>query len=153
MVNGFQQAVLREEVVDQIVKGFEKELGRRVANVDDGLARMRAHKSTLQAEISNLTDVMPQSGYQSPALIQRLAVREKELQAITDELLEPRGSLRIQIRDLRTFAIDELADIKKLLSAPENITHGRTKLVQRWDIHAGACKGERTAHLHGVPQG
>ena len=131
LVSGFQQAVLREEVIDKIVKSFEKELGRRVANVDDDLARMRARKTALQAEISNLADVMAQSGYQSPALIQRLAEREKELQAITDELLEPRGSLRTQIRDLRAFAIAELAVIKKLLSAPENITQVRAKLVQR----------------------
>jgi site-specific DNA recombinase len=131
MLSGFQEAVLREEVIEHIVKRFEKALQRRAANVDDELARMRKRKAALQTEVANLAQAIAKSGYQSPAIMEQIAEREKELRLITDELVEPRGSVRTQIRELRAFALGELGNIKRILSAPENITQARAKLVER----------------------
>jgi site-specific DNA recombinase len=132
LLAGLQNAVLREEVIDYAVERFEQQLHRRLSNLDCELARLRKRKAELQTEAENLAHAIAKSGYQSPVVMEQIAEREKELREITDRLLEPKGSVRTQIAELRAFAVARLRDIRKCLSSPDNVLAARTLLAEQF---------------------
>ena len=59
--------------------------------------------------------------------------RERELQAITNKLLEPGpGTLRATLDELRTFAVSRLTKIRELISHPESIDLARAVLAEHF---------------------
>ena len=82
-----------------------------------------------------------------------IAERECELKGITDRLLEPGpGSLTETLGNLRTIALEHLANLRKLVSHPENVEQTRAVLAE----HFGTFKlepvnenGKPTYRAHG----
>jgi site-specific DNA recombinase len=133
LLAGLQKSVLREDMIDYAVKQFERQVQDGISKLDDELARLRKRKAELHEEVNNLAEAVAKSGYQSPALIEKIAERERELREITDRLLEPRGSIRTQIAEIRAFAVAKLQDIRKLLSDPEkNVLAARSALAEQF---------------------
>lgn len=59
--------------------------------------------------------------------------RERELQAITNKLLEPGpGSLSATLDELQTFAVSRLTEIRELISDPESIGLARAVLAEHF---------------------
>ena len=59
--------------------------------------------------------------------------RERELREITDKLLEPRpGSLRATLDELRKFAAERLANLRKLISHPESAHQARAVMAEQF---------------------
>jgi hypothetical protein len=61
-------------------------------------------------------------GQPSQSFMTAIGERERELQAITNKLLQPvPGSLSTTLDELRTFAVSRLNKIRELISHPESI--------------------------------
>jgi hypothetical protein len=72
-------------------------------------------------------------GQPSQSFMAVIAERERELQTITNKLLEPGpGSLRATLDELRNFAISRLAKIRELISRPESVDFARAVLAERF---------------------
>jgi hypothetical protein len=55
------------------------------------------------------------------------------LREITDKLLEPRpGALRGTLDELRKFAIEHLANLRKLISHPESVHQARAVMAEQF---------------------
>jgi hypothetical protein len=68
-------------------------------------------------EIANLTDVVGQGDF-SPALRAALVAREREISEITAKLLESKpDSLRIKIRDIRSFVDSQMRGIRAIVNS------------------------------------
>lgn len=77
------------------------------------LERMRQRKLQLEAELVRLVNAIAE-GQPSQSFMTAIGEREKELQAITNKLLEPEpGSLRATLDELRTFAVSRLNKIPR----------------------------------------
>ncbi len=122
-----QVEVLRPEVVEYTLDRFEKELLKAMENLGGELEQMRQRKAKIKSEVRQLTRALA-DGY-SPALTAELAEREKELDAITDRLLEsqPR-SVQAYLRDIRGFVISRLADLRGLLNS--DVVTARTEIAK-----------------------
>ncbi len=106
---------------------FEKELNKALSSVDDESEQLRRKKAQLKKEVHNLTQALA-DGY-SPAITGELAVRERELASITDQLLSIRPTLiRTRMKDIRTFVRQRLADIRGLLNS--DVAKAKTELFK-----------------------
>jgi hypothetical protein len=101
---------------------------------------VRQRKRQLEAEIARLVNSIAE-GQPSQSFMTAIAERERELQTITDKLLEPgAGSLRATLDELRNFAISRLANIRELISHPESVDLARAVLAE----HVGTFTLEPT---------
>ncbi len=122
-----QAEVLRPEVVEYTLDRFEKELLKAMENLGGELEQMRQRKAKIKAEVQQLTRALA-DGY-SPALTAELAEREKELDAITDRLLESQpDSVQSRLKDIRSFVISRLADLRGLLNS--DVLTARTEIAK-----------------------
>jgi hypothetical protein len=72
-------------------------------------------------------------GQPSQSVMTAIGERERELQAITNKLLEPGpGSLRATLDELRTFAVSRLTKIRELISHPQSIDVARAVLAEQF---------------------
>jgi hypothetical protein len=91
------------------------------------LERMRQRKLQLEAELARLVNAIAE-GQPSQSFMTAIGEREKELQAITNKLVEPGpGSLRTTLDELRT-----LTKIRELISHPESIDLARAVLAEHF---------------------
>ncbi len=127
LLERLQAEVLHPEVVDYTLLRFEKELNKALSSVDDESEQLRRKKAQLKKEVHNLTQALA-DGY-SPAITGELAVRERELASITDQLLSIRPTLiRTRMKDIRTFVRRRLADIRGLLNS--DVAKAKTELFK-----------------------
>src|SRR3974390_3381341 len=81
-------------------------------------------------EIARLVQAIA-DGQPSQSLMSSMGKRERELQDITDKLLEPQpGSIRASLAELRDFAIERMTKIRELLSHPENVTQAHEVIAE-----------------------
>jgi hypothetical protein len=100
--------------------------------LDAELERMRLRKLQLEAELSRLVNAIAE-GQPSQSLMTAIGERERELQAITNKLLEPGPrSLRATLDELRSFAVSRLTKIRELISHPESIDLARAVLAEHF---------------------
>ena len=72
-------------------------------------------------------------GQSSKSIMEAISERERELQAITNKLLEPGpGSLQATLDELRDFAISRLAKIRELITHPDSIDLARAVLAEHF---------------------
>jgi hypothetical protein len=72
-------------------------------------------------------------GQPSQSLKAAIGDRERELREITDKLLEPRpSSLRRTLDELREFATERLANLRKLISHPESVHQARAVMAEQF---------------------
>jgi site-specific DNA recombinase len=152
LLRGLSESVLRTEVIDYAVEKMQETLGAEFAGIDAELARLRARKAQLQAELKGLVDAIA-AGVSPQSVSAGITERENELRAITDRLLEPGpGSLRTKLDDLRTFAVSRLAKIRELLAHPESVEAAHEALAEsvgKLTLEATTENGKRTYLAHG----
>ncbi len=103
--------------------------GNEKLNAD--LERERHSKQQLETQLARLVHAIAE-GRPCQCFMEESGDRERELKAITSELLEPgRDSLRATPDELRDFAISQLAKIRGLISHPESVDLARAVLAER----------------------
>ena len=131
LLRGLSERVFQADVIEYAVAKMEEWMTEQHAGVDAELERMRARKTQRQAELKRLVDAIA-AGAPHQAYSAGIAEREKELQEITDTLLEPRpGSLRTKMDELRTIAMKWLALIRELIAHPEKIAQTHEQLAEK----------------------
>lgn len=90
LLHALQQAVLRPEVVDYILKRLEAEIKKKLDNMSADLDALRRRKNTLDGEIKRLTDALASgNGSHVPgAVVGVINERESELRNISARLPE-----------------------------------------------------------------
>ena len=86
LLQGLQEAVLRPAAVDYALEQFEGELARQIKVMSAGAGQAQQREAELQAELGRLAEAVAASGH-SPALLEAISDREKELQGLNDQLL------------------------------------------------------------------
>jgi site-specific DNA recombinase len=132
LLKGLADSVLRVEVIDYAVARMEEALKKGHEKLNAELERMRQRKLQLEAELARLVNAIAE-GQPSQSFMTAIGERERELQAITNKLLEPGpGSLRATLDELRTFAVSRLTKIRELISDPESIDLARAVLAEHF---------------------
>ena len=134
LLKGLADSVLRIEVIDYAVARMEEALRKGHEKLNDELERMRQRKLQLEAELARLVNAIAE-GQPSQSFMTAIGEREREreLQAISNKLLEPGpGSLRATLDELRTFAVSRLTKIRDLISHPESIDLARAVLAEHF---------------------
>ncbi|HWY42925.1 MAG TPA: hypothetical protein VNX66_05480 [Candidatus Sulfotelmatobacter sp.] len=152
LLRGLAESVLRTEAVVYTVAKLEEALREEHRHLDTELLRLRDRKRVVEGEIGRLVEAIAE-GQPSKSLTTAIAERERELKAITDRLLEPGpGLLSETIGNLRAIAMGHLANLRKLVSQPQNVEQTRAVLAE----HFGTFKlepvsedGESKYRAHG----
>jgi site-specific DNA recombinase len=132
LLRGLSESVLRPEAIDYAVDRISQELQQRFESFDSELERLRQRKQQIHAEIARLVQAIAE-GQPSQSLMAAIGDRERELREITDKLLEPRpGSLRGTLDELRKFATERLANLRKLISHPESVHQARAVMAEQF---------------------
>jgi hypothetical protein len=125
-----QRAILRPEIVDQVLRRFEEQLSKEIEKWSDHADNLHKRTATLEAEIANLTRALA-DGY-SPALTGELARRERELTELNARLVSGgHGSLQATMKELRQKITTRLTDIRGLLSA--DVARARAEISRHVD--------------------
>jgi len=81
------------------------------------LNQLSKRKDELEREVANLTQAIAQGDF-SAALRAALVAREREIGEITARLLESRpDSLRVKLRDIRSFVVHHMRDIREIANS------------------------------------
>jgi hypothetical protein len=112
-----QKAVLRPEAIEYAIKEFERQLQASLVGLDTRMGRMRQRVGELQQEIGNLAATAAQCG-PTPALVQEINTRQRELDGITRQLLTTGpDSISAEIGRIRRFVTERLGNIRRILNA------------------------------------
>jgi len=132
LLKGLADAVLRVEVIDYAVARMKEALRKGHEKLDAELERMRQRKQQLEAELARLVNAIAE-GQSSKCIMEAISERERELQAITNKLLEPGpGSLQATLDELRDLAISRLAKIRELITHPDSIDLARAVVAEHF---------------------
>ena len=132
LLRGLAESVLREEAVEYTIAKLEEALSEEHRNLDAELSKLRERKRVVEGEISRLIQAIAE-GQPSKSLTAAITERERELKAITDRLIAPGpGSLSEMIGNLRAIAMEHLANLRKLVSKPENVEQTRAVLAEHF---------------------
>ena len=132
LLRGLADSVLRVEAIDYAVARMEQALRQGHEKLNAELERMRQRKHQLETELARLVNAIAE-GKPSQSFMAAIGERERELQTITNKLLEPGpGSLRATLDELRNFAISRLTKIRELISHPESIDLARAVLAEHF---------------------
>ena len=115
LLSKLQEDLLQPDRINFAVEEFGRQLRVSLGSLTDELAEMRHRKEKLEKEIRNFTKAIAESGH-SKYIVEEIAVREKEIAAITDRLLASApDSLEARLGDLKQFVEDEIRDLCGLL--------------------------------------
>ena len=110
-----QEDLLQPDRINFAVEEFGRQLRLSLGNLTDELAEMRVRKEKMEKEIRNFTKAIAESGH-SKYILDEIAVREKEIAAITDRLLASSpDSMETRLGDLKHFVEDGVRNLGKLL--------------------------------------
>jgi site-specific DNA recombinase len=108
--------LLQPESIELAVESFGRQLRAALADVSSELTEMRSRKERLEREIRNFTQAIAESGH-SKYILQEIAVREKEISAVTDRLLSSTpDSIQNQIEEVRTLVEGGIQNLHQLFS-------------------------------------
>src|SRR5260370_14709564 len=103
LLGRLQRELLRPEVIDYTVAEFGRQLRAALSSMSNDLAVLPRQKEQLAAHIDPFAEAIARGG-PLDALVQQIAVREKELKAITNRMLSASSaSIEGQLRELRQF--------------------------------------------------
>jgi site-specific DNA recombinase len=103
LLSRLRSELLEPDSVNHTIEQFGRQLRSSLAGVSDELTQMRERKEKLEREIRNYTAAIGESGH-SKYIIEEIAVREKEISAITDRLLSAApDSIQTRIEEMATF--------------------------------------------------
>ncbi len=116
LLGRLQRELLRPEVIDYTVAEFGRQLRAALSSMSNDLAVLRRRKEQLEGEIERFAEAIARGG-PLDAPVQQIAVREKELKAITNRLLSASSaSLEGQLRELRQFVEKGISDLRSQLN-------------------------------------
>ena len=117
LLNGLQDQIMHPEAIEYVLDNFESAVLKALDDVGGELEQMRRRKVELEREVANLTQAVAQGDF-SPALRAALVAREREIGDITARLLESRpDSLRAKLRDIRSFVVRHMRDIRGIVNS------------------------------------
>ena len=117
LLAGLQQTVLQPKIAEYAIRRFGEELKKKVDTSSGHFEALRIRREQLKLELRNLTATAALAG-PSPHLVEEIAVRERELAKISDELLGGEsGSIQQTLEELREFVISRLAKVGEVLNA------------------------------------
>ena len=116
LLANFKDDLLRPESVAFVVKEFGDQLRASLESLSGDIAQWRSRKEKLEKEIRNFTDAIAEGGY-SKSMVEAIAVREREIGAITDRLLSSSSeSIEGRISEIRSFVGREIRNLSDLLN-------------------------------------
>jgi site-specific DNA recombinase len=143
LLGKLQSEILRPEVMEYAIEQFRKQLDEALGSVADALAEMRQRKTRLETQVRRLVSAVAESGH-SKAMLEELARKEGELQAITDQLLSASPeSIESRIEEIRKFVVDGLANLRQTLS--KDTALARTEVLK----HTGEIRMTPQANAKG----
>jgi site-specific DNA recombinase len=108
--------LFRPESLEYAIEEFGSQLRARLETVSGDLTQWRSRKEKLEREIRNFTDAIAEGGY-SKSMVDAIAVREREIGAITDRLLSSSAeSIDGRIAEIRCFVEREIRNLSDLLN-------------------------------------
>jgi hypothetical protein len=108
--------LLRPESVAFVVEEFGSQLRTSLESLSGDIAVWRSRKEKLEREIRNFTNAIAEGGY-SKSMVEAIAVREREIGAITDRLLSSNAeSIEGRITEIRGFVGREIQKLSDLLN-------------------------------------
>jgi hypothetical protein len=116
--------------INRAVEQFGQQLRSSLAGLSNEFTEMRSRKERLEREIRNYTAAIGESGH-SKYILEEIAIREKEISAITDRLLSAApDSIQSKIEDMARF-----------------VSEGIKKLTEALNEHSPLAKQELHSHL------
>jgi hypothetical protein len=132
LLTRLSDTVLREEVIDYAIAGLKEEMQKGFEELRAELGHARAQKRRIEEELARLVQAIA-DGQASKSLMAAIAERERELETITNRLLDPGpDSLGSKLESLKTFAISRLINLRKLLSHPEGVDQARAAIADHF---------------------
>jgi hypothetical protein len=109
-------------VIDYAIGEFGRQSARSASDMNGDLAGLRRRKEQLEREIQRFTDAIARGGALD-ALVQQLAMRERELKLIKSRLLSSgAGSIEGRLREIRAFVERGLGNLRALLNRDAALT-------------------------------
>ena len=114
LLSRFRAELLQPEEIEFAIEIFGRQLRSSLSSVSSKLGEMRSRKEKLEREIRNFTQAIAESGH-SKYIIEEIAVREKEISAITDRLLSSTpDSIEAQIGEVRLLVEEGIQNLQRL---------------------------------------
>ena len=116
LLGRLRSELLEPDSINRAIEQFGRQLRSSLAGVSDELTQMRVRKEKLEREIRNFTSAIAESGH-SKYIIEEIAVREKEISAITDRLLSAApDSIQTKIEEMARFVSDGIERLCEALN-------------------------------------
>ena len=116
LLENLKNDLLRPESLALVVEEFGIQLRASLASLSGDIAQFRLRKEKLEREIRNFTSAIAEGGH-SKYILEEIAVREREIGAITDRLLTSSAeSIEGRIAEIRQFVEAEIANLSQLLN-------------------------------------
>jgi hypothetical protein len=141
LLSKFRAELLQPEEIEFAIEIFGRQLRSSLASVSSKLGEMRSRKEKLEREIRNFTQAIAENGH-SKYIIEEIAVREKEISAITDRLLSSApDSIEAQIGEVRRLVeegVQNLQSLSKLeSSAAKEELHSHLSAIRMFPTEDG----------------
>ena len=122
LLSNLKNDLLRPKAVAYAVEEFGKQLRSDLAFLSGDIGKMRSRREKLEGEIRNLMKAIAESGH-SKFILDEIAIREREIGAITDRLLSSSAeSVESKINEIRNYVEKEIAGLSDLLSSNPPVT-------------------------------
>jgi len=116
LLGRLRSELLEPDSINRAIEQFGRQLRSSLASVSDELTKMRERKEKLEREIRNYTAAIGESGH-SKYIIEEIAVREKEISAITDRLLSAApDSIQTKIEEMARFVSEGIEKLSEALN-------------------------------------
>ena len=141
LLSRFRAELLQPEEIEFAIEIFGRQLRSSLSSVSSKLGEMRSRKEKLEREIRNFTQAIAENGH-SKYIIEEIAVREKEISAITDRLLSSApDSIEAQIGEVRRLVeegVQNLQSLSKLeSSAAKEELHSHLSAIRMFPTEDG----------------
>ena len=113
---GLQREVFREDMIQFAVAEFGRQLTTKLRDARADVEGKRQRREVLKREIENLASAIAE-GHRSPALLEQLSKRERELEAMSDELLAVNETgIQAKLEEMEAFIRKRFANLGQLAS-------------------------------------
>lgn len=138
MLTNLKNDLLHPAAVSLVVEEFGKQLRADLASLSGEIGEMRQRKEKLNGEIRNLTKAIAAAGH-SRFILDEIAARERQIDAITDRLLSSSAeSVEARTDEIRNFVEREIAGLYALPSSnppqAKHELHRHLKVITRHPV-------------------
>ena len=116
LLSRLRSELLEPDSINRAIEQFGRQLWSSLAGLSSDLTEMRSRKEKLEREIRNFTSAIGESGH-SKYILEEIAIREKEISAITDRLLSAApDSIQCKIDDMARFVSEGIEKLSGALN-------------------------------------